>query len=345
MKKKLVITGGVGFIGTNLALDASNKGYQVVVFDNLSRRGTDLNLQYLSANANIVFVEGDICSSEEVDRLVCENYDAEAFFHFAGQVAVTTSVQNPRADFLTNAMGSINLLEALRSNNYTGLVLYASTNKVYGGLEEIETHESETRHSFVDYPLGISEQFPLEFHSPYGCSKGAADQYFIDYARMYGLKTVVYRQSCIYGEHQFGIEDQGWVAWFTIAAVFDKEVTIYGDGKQVRDVLYIGDLVDAYWKALQRKDIVAGEVFNIGGGKYQMSLSELIRHLNRVLGKEIQISYQDVRPGDQKVYVSDVRKAEQYLDWTPITNVENGVEGLAKWAIENRELFRQAGVI
>ena len=345
MKRQIVITGGAGFIGVNLALDALKKNYEVVVFDNLSRRGTNLNLQALQEHSGLIFVQGDVRDRPAVEDLVRRYTDAEAFFHLAGQVAVTSSISNPHEDFFVNAVGSFNLLEALREIEYKGLALYASTNKVYGKLENVDLEERETCYEFRDMPAGISERYPLDFHSPYGCSKGAADQYFLDYGRIYGLSTVVFRQSCVYGTHQFGIEDQGWVAWFTIASLFDNEITIFGDGKQVRDVLFADDLVTAYWQALAKKHQISGQAFNIGGGVYRLSLIELIDYLQRSLKKKIRYRFATPRAGDQKVYVSDTRKAQRLLDWSPSIRVEEGVERLVDWAIENQEKFADVGVI
>ncbi|MFW6211230.1 MAG: SDR family NAD(P)-dependent oxidoreductase, partial [bacterium] len=228
---RILITGGAGFIGSNTAERFLKKGHTVDVFDNLSRKGTDWNLKQLEKNPDMNFIKGDITKYSEIKN-VFENGKYDMVMHFAAQVAVTTSVVNPREDFEINALGAFNLLEAARETKADPVIIYSSTNKVYGGMTDIKIEEKNGKYAYADCPEGINEERLLDFHSPYGCSKGAADQYMIDYARIYGLRTVVFRQSCIYGYRQFGIEDQGWVAWFTIAAMLDKEITIYGDGKQ-----------------------------------------------------------------------------------------------------------------
>jgi CDP-paratose 2-epimerase len=249
-------------------------------------------------------------------------------------------VTEPRHDFEVNALGTFNLLEAARRHAPSAAFLYASTNKVYGGLEHVGVEQRNGRYTFRDSPGGISEDEPLDFHSPYGCSKGAADQYVRDYARIYGLRTVVFRQSCIYGWRQFGVEDQGWVAWFTIAAVTGKPVTIYGDGRQVRDLLFVEDLCEAYDAAVERIERASGQVFNLGGGPDNtLSLLELVEHLDRLTGRPLRPSFAAWRPGDQPVFVADVSRASEALGWRPRTGVTEGVEKLAAWVQENRALF------
>lgn len=261
--------------------------------------------------------------------------------HLAGQVAVTTSVVDPRNDFEINALGTFNVLEAARLSGRDPIVIYASTNKVYGGMEEIRVVELASRYAYADFPYGIPETFGLDFHSPYGCSKGCGDQYTRDYSRIYGLRTVVMRQSCIYGTRQFGIEDQGWVAWFVIAAVKRLPITIYGDGKQVRDVLFVEDLCDVYDLAVERIDLAAGQVFNIGGGA-ELTISvwqEFGPLLENLLGESIPVRRGDWRPGDQRVYVSDTRKAQEILGWKPKVGVEEGIQRLFDWVKNNGDLF------
>jgi CDP-paratose 2-epimerase len=265
----------------------------------------------------------------------------DVIYHLAGQVAVTTSVLDPRDDFENNALGTFNALEAARTAGSNPIFVYASTNKVYGGMEDVIVEEEATRYRYRDLPLGIPETQPLDFHSPYGCSKGAGDQYVRDYARIYGLRTVVMRQSCIYGTRQFGIEDQGWVAWFIIAAVTGKPITIYGDGKQVRDILFIRDLLDVYQAALDRIDATAGQVYNIGGGP-ENTLSvwaELGPMLARLLGRKVDVSHGDWRPGDQRICIMDTRKAQRELGWRPKVGVAEGVRRLYEWVAANKELF------
>ena len=260
--------------------------------------------------------------------------------HLAGQVAVTTSVTNPREDFENNAFGTFNVLEAVRTKSPESFFITASTNKVYGKMDDLGVVERNGRYEYSDLPNGVGEDRPLDFHSPYGCSKGAADQYTIDYARIYGIDTVTFRQSCIYGTRQFGIEDQGWVAWFTIAAVLGKKITIYGDGKQTRDVLHVRDLARAYEAAFDHREAVRGQAFNIGGGPTNiMSLLELIRHLEEDLGIRIPLQWSDWRPGDQPVFVCNVEKAKRLLNWQPAIPVHDGVGELIRWVRDNKSLF------
>jgi CDP-paratose 2-epimerase len=317
------------------------RGAQVTIYDNLSRRGSASNLDWLRAQhgaGSFRLIHADL---REFDQLAGAARGQDVIIHYAGQVAVTTSVQNPRGDFEDNALGTFNVLESARLSGSDPIVLYASTNKVYGGMEHIGLIETGTRYAYRDYPHGISESFPLDFHSPYGCSKGAGDQYVRDYARVYRLRTVVFRQSAIYGPRQFGIEDQGWLAWFIIAAVAGKPITIYGDGKQVRDVLYIDDLIDAYELAIAKIDQAAGQVFNIGGGANNTLTiwTETGPLLERLLGRPLPIGRGDWRPGDQRICVMDIRKAQSVLGWSPRTPVADGVAKLYQWVIDNRHLF------
>jgi CDP-paratose 2-epimerase len=344
---KVIITGGAGFIGTNLALSAIDKGVSVVLFDNLSRKGSEVNLDLIQRRGRelVTMVRGDVRFQPDVDQLLSSHADATAIFHLAGQTAVTTSVADPRGDFDNNVVGTVQLLEAARVAGFSGALVYASTNKVYGDLASVPVVESDTRYAYRDHPHGISESFPLSFISPYGCSKGAADQYVLDYGATYGMKTVVFRQSCIYGPNQFGVEDQGWVAWFTIAGLFDIPLNICGNGKQVRDVLFVTDLVDAYWSAVAHIDRVRGKALNLGGGSFQMSLLELIGHLESEFGKRLQLHFSPARPGDQRVYVSDTRLAERELGWKPTVSVTEGIRRLAEWILSNRSRFQQAGLV
>lgn len=338
---KYLITGGAGFIGSNYVSRLLSRGAEVVVYDNLSRRGAQQNLNWLNGmygEGSYRLVKGDV---RDAALLTAVARDVDVIVHLASQVAVTTSVRNPREDFEINALGTFNILEAARLSGRSPAVLYASTNKVYGGMEDVRLIEGKTGYRYADYPHGISEDQPLDFHSPYGCSKGAGDQYMRDYHRIYGLPTIVFRQSCIYGPRQFGIEDQGWVAWFVIAASLGKPITIYGDGKQVRDLLHVDDLLDAFDVALDRIDSVAGRVYNVGGGP-DHTLSVWVEFeplLTRLLGREIPVSWDDWRPGDQRIYVSDIRKIERDLDWQPKISVTEGIERLVKWVDENRSMF------
>ncbi|MBE0409484.1 MAG: GDP-mannose 4,6-dehydratase [Anaerolineales bacterium] len=341
MTRHFLITGGAGFIGSNYVNRLLTRGEQVTIFDNLSRKGAANNIQWLRETHGehaFTLVIGDIIDENLIREAV---RDIDVVVHLAGQVAVTTSVNQPRMDFESNAIGTFNLLEAARISDSRPIILYSSTNKVYGGMETVRVVEEKTRYRYADYPLGVPETYPLDFHSPYGCSKGTGDQYMRDYARIYGLRTVVFRQSCIYGPRQFGIEDQGWLAWFVIAAIIGKSITIYGNGKQVRDVLYIEDLMDVFDAGVEKIDKVSGEIFNIGGGP-ENTLSvwqEFGPMLERQLGKSIPTKWGEWRPGDQSIYVSDIRKAERELSWRPQTKVEDGIAKLIQWVMANRDLF------
>jgi CDP-paratose 2-epimerase len=316
------------------------RGERVVAFDNLSRRGSEKNAEWLRAKYGSRFelMRADIRDARAITDAA---RDADAIYHFAAQVTVTTSVTDPREDFEINALGTFNVLEAARASGRNPLFLFASTNKVYGGMEDVAIVEKQTRYEYRDLRGGVSEAQPLDFHSPYGCSKGAADQYAHDYFRIYSLPTVVFRQSAIYGYRQFGVEDQGWLAWFIIAAVLGKPITIYGDGKQVRDMLFIDDLLDAYDAAAARIDRITGRVYNIGGGP-RNTISvwvEFAPLLEKLLGRKIPIQRGDWRPGDQRVCVYDTSKAKRELNWEPMVGVQDGVAKLYRWVKENRELF------
>lgn len=341
MSKNYFITGGAGFIGSNYVHRLLERGEKVTIYDNLSRAGAARNLAWLQEKFGekaFRLVAGDV---RNADLLAASAREADVIVHLAAQVAVTTSVVNPREDFEINALGTFNAVEAARLSERNPILLYASTNKVYGEMEEVEVVEEATRWHYADLPLGCPETQPLDFHSPYGCSKGAGDQYVRDYSRIYGLPSVVFRQSCIYGPRQFGVEDQGWVAWMIIAAVTGKQITIYGDGKQIRDVLHVYDLLDAYDAAIEKIETVKGRVYNLGGGPANtMSIwTEFGPMLEKLLGKPIQVARGDWRPGDQKVFVADVRKAERELGWKPKIGVEEGVKRLFEWVKENQNLF------
>ena len=327
----VLITGGCGFIGTNLTLDRLRRGDAVRVFDSCARDGSERNWQSLAerAGAQLELVRGDVRDIDAVARAVA---GVDAVVHLAAQVAVTTSVSNPSLDFDVNARGTLNVLEAARAAKRPPVVLFASTNKVYGALEETAVELKFERYELVDRALGVDECTPLDFHSPYGCSKGSADQYMLDYARIYGLRTVVMRQSCIYGPWQRGNEDQGWVAHFAMRAMRGEPITIYGDGFQVRDVLFVDDLLAAYDLALRNADRIAGTAYNIGGGsEHCISLVECVRLLANVFGRDADVSYDAWRPGDQRVYVSDVRRAERDLGWRPSTSFEDGLRRMVRW--------------
>ena len=336
---RVLVTGGCGFIGSNVAARHLEKKHKVTVMDNLSRRLTPKNLEWLKTLGTFEFVKADVRNAGTLGRIFKKTkYDA--VYHLAGQVAVTTSVTDPRSDFEINARGTLNVLEAMRLSRSRGLLIYASTNKVYGEMLKAKIVEKETNVRYKNYPRGIEETFPLDFHSPYGCSKGSADQYVRDYCRLYGLRTVVFRQSCVYGERQFGVEDQGWVAHFMIQTHFGRPLKIYGDGKQVRDVLYIEDLLRAYDAAFRLKNKSSGQVFNIGGGaQNQISLIELVSLLEKRQGRKIPVRFFDERPGDQRIYVSDNRKLLRYLGWKVKTDFREGFEKLYSWILANEKML------
>jgi len=338
---KIMLTGGAGFIGSNLAARLIKLGHKVVVVDNLSRVGSKANLDWLKNLGLRYFEKYDVRNWDDLYQLVKQHKSFDVVIHEAGQVAVTTSVIMPRDDFEVNALGTFNLLELIRKYMPEAIFIYASTNKVYGKLNGTKISEINGHYSFNKLSNGINENFPLDFYSPYGCSKGAADQYVRDYFRIYGLKTIVLRQSCIYGQRQFGIEDQGWVAWFIIAALLGKPISIYGNGKQVRDVLHIDDLIDVYLAAVQNANSVKGEVFNIGGGVHaKMSLLDLVYMIEEKIGKKLNIQFSDWRPGDQPIYISDIRKARMQLGWEPKIDINNGIDSIFKWVIENLDIIK-----
>lgn len=338
---RILITGGAGFIGCNLTQVCILAGHHVTLFDNLSRRGSAANLAWLRHTYGdaFTFMQGDIRDDEAVSKAVSGQ---QAIYHLAAQTAVTTSVTDPRTDFEINALGTFNLLEAARQVADDPIFIFSSTNKVYGGMEDARAVELDTRYVLPDYAAGVSEACPLDFHSPYGCSKGAADQYVRDYARIYGLRSVVFRQSCIYGPRQMGVEDQGWVAWFIIAVVTGKPITIYGNGKQVRDLLYVDDLVRAFQMATEQIDKTAGQVYNLGGGA-DNTLSvwaEFGPLLAELFGRDaMPVQFSNWRPGDQPVFIADISKAKQKFGWAPQVSVREGIGHLVDWVKSNRELF------
>jgi len=341
MSKTTLITGGAGFIGINFASRLLDRGENVVIFDNLSRQGTPRNIDWLKktyGKESFEMIAADVRDQEAINSAAEK---ADLILHLAAQVAVTSSVIDPRTDFEINALGTLNVLEAARKAPRKPPIFYSSTNKVYGDLEDIKVAEGESSYYFPEHPFGIPETQTLDFHSPYGCSKGAGDQYVRDYHRIYDVPTVVFRQSCIYGPHQYGIEDQGWVAWFVIAAVTGKAISIYGDGKQVRDLLYVSDLLDAYDQAFENIDKTAGHIYNIGGGvDNTLSIwSEFGPLLEQELGQEIPVSWKDWRPGDQRVFVADIRKAHNDFGWKPKTDVPTGIKLLFEWVRTNQDSF------
>jgi len=344
MSGKVLITGGVGFVGSNLANNLLSDGRSVRILDSFARRGSQKNLAWLRSqhgNRRFELCQGDVRNFATVQSAM---RGVDAVYHLAGQVAVTSSVYDPRLDFEINSLGTLNVLEAARLSDRKPIVVFTSTNKVYGGMETVGTIELESRYIDPDLPEGVSESQPLDFHSPYGCSKGAADQYVRDYARIYGLRTVVFRMSCIYGPRQFGNEDQGWLAHFMIAVAGKKQITIYGNGKQVRDVLFVEDLVSAFRLAVDRIDVTAGQVFNIGGGPPNTLAvwHEFGRVLAEFKREEIQVQMKGWRPGDQPWYVSDIRKAQRVMGWQPNVSKEEGIRRLWDWVVSNPHLFERS---
>lgn len=334
-----LITGGAGFIGTNLARNLLEEGKKVMIYDGLVRDGVEQNLQWLKkAYGDQLLIQ--VADINEVQLLEQCVRSADQVYHFCSQVAVTTSLNNPSLDFEVNLGGTFRLLEAIRKSPGQPPLIFTSTNKVYGNLKETRLKVMETRYTPLNKELnekGVAEDQPLDFHSPYGCSKGAADQYILDYARSFGLKAVVFRMSCIYGPHQFGTEDQGWVAHFLIRALENQKISIYGDGKQVRDILFVKDLVTAFRLAEQHMDKISGEAFNIGGGpRNAVSLLEILNTIRERTGKKVEVSFDKWRQGDQYYYVSDTTKFQMATGWKPKISVEEGIEALSNWLAENR---------
>jgi len=334
---KILITGGCGFLGSNLAADALQRADELVIFDSLYRNGSRENLSWLQTEGKFVFEHGDIRNQTDITRII-QAFQPAVIFHLSGQVAMTTSIVNPRMDFEVNVIGSHNLLEAVRMHAPQAIVVYSSTNKVYGDLEQYRYDENETRYRCLDHPDGFDEHTPLEFHSPYGCSKGAADQYMLDYARIFGLKTVVFRHSSMYGGRQFATYDQGWVGWFCQKAIetsrgqLDKPFTISGSGKQVRDVLHADDMKQLYMAAVNNIEQAKGQVFNIGGGiRNSLSLLELFAMLEDQLNIKLDYTRLPVRESDQRVFVAQIAKAADLLGWEPKVSAQDGVARMVKW--------------
>ncbi|HBQ21053.1 MAG: CDP-paratose 2-epimerase [Deltaproteobacteria bacterium GWA2_38_16] len=342
--KEIIIFGGAGFIGINAAQTFLKKGYQVHIFDNLSRQGTLKNLDWLKTQGKFKFTKGDIRNGEQVLDFLLSHPNTTAVLHLAAQVAVTTSIDAPREDFETNALGTFNILEGLRSLKSKGknpFLIYASTNKVYGSLSHLKVLEEKDHYAFQQPIDSISEVHPLDFHSPYGCSKGTGDQYVLDYSRIYGIQASSFRQSCIYGYRQFGIEDQGWVAWFTIASVLNKPITIYGNGKQVRDILFIDDLIACYVGAVENPDKISGKAYNIGGGpQCTLSLLQLIEELKILNKKNINLKFSTLRPGDQPIFICNIQKIYKDLQWAPKISPQQGIRKLYDWVYTHQDLFK-----
>ena len=333
---KILITGGCGFLGSNLAHEAILRGAKVMLFDNLSRIGSDINLNWLRKQGNLDFVHGDIRNQKDVSTIV-KSYLPDIIFHLAGQVAMTTSITNPRNDFETNVLGSLNVLESVKDYSPNSIILYSSSNKVYGDLEQYKYEETSMRYNCIEKPNGFTEETQLNFNSPYGCSKGAADQYMIDYSRIYGLKTVVFRHSSMYGGRQFSTYDQGWIGWFCQKAIDLKnnkntEISISGNGKQVRDVIHSDDIRKLYFNTIENITSAKGNAFNIGGGiNNSLSILELFKILEEITQNEIKFNILPARQSDQKVFVADITKAKKMLKWQPEVAPLNGIKKMIDW--------------
>jgi len=333
-RARVLITGGCGFLGCNIAAGLVARGREVLVMDNLSRPGSEQNAEWLKQRyGNSVAIEiADTRDTEAVDELVSAS---DAVMHLAAQVAVTTSLDDPISDFEINGRGTLNVLEAIRRHGPQIPIVFASTNKVYGKLLDLpEVRRVDGRNVPCDprFTQGVGEDAPLDLYSPYGCSKGAADQYVRDYARVFGLRSVVFRMSCIYGPRQFGNEDQGWIAHFLLQSIHQRPITIYGDGHQVRDALFVDDAVDAWIRALDNVDRIRGRISNLGGGPSNaISLRELLDFITELRGKQPQVRFADWRPGDQPWYVSDLRALSHALDWRPRVPVRQGLARIERW--------------
>lgn len=333
---KYLITGGCGFLGSNIAAEVLKGGNELLIFDNLTRLGSYQNLEWLKGQGDFRFVHGDVRITNDVDNVI-KDFKPDVLYHLAGQVAMTTSISNPRLDFEVNVIGSFNVLNAVRRFSKESIVVYSSTNKVYGDLENYSYNETETRFECLDFKNGFDENVPLDFHSPYGTSKGSADQYMLDFHRIYDVKTVVFRHSSMYGGRQFATFDQGWLGWFTTKALeiesntLREGFTISGSGKQVRDLLFASDMVKLYLKVPKVAETF-GNAFNIGGGmKNSCSLLELFVLLEEKLG--IVMSYEKLPPreSDQKVFVADITKAKNIIGWEPNVSKEQGVAYMIDW--------------
>jgi len=335
--KKIFITGGAGFIGINAALFFQKKNYKVKIFDNLCRKGSIANLKYI--NKSLIFEKGDITNFKNIYKSI-KKFKPNIIINCAGQVAVTTSIHDPKNDLISNTFGTFNILEALRNLKYKCRLIHLSTNKVYGKLSSVNFKEEEEKYIFLNKKLGIDENQNLDFQSPYGCSKGASDQYVIDYHRTFGVDGVVLRQSCIYGNNQFGIEDQGWIAWMTLCTIFKKRINIFGNGKQVRDILHISDLVNLFYE-ISKKKTIKSRVFNVGGGsKNSISILELIDYLKKISNENIKIKFLKERTGDQKIYISNNQRVFRELKWKPKISKNKGLKLIYDWIKKNKNQFK-----
>jgi CDP-paratose 2-epimerase len=334
---KILITGGCGFLGSNIAEAALKKGDEIFIVDNLSRTGSDKNYEWLTSKGTINFFQLDIRETDKLNDVI-NKVQPDVIYHLAGQVAMTTSLANPRMDFEINVLGTVNVLEAVRQFAPNAIVVYSSTNKVYGDLEWTHYEENETRYTAPDFPNGFSEDTQLDFHSPYGVSKGSADQYCLDFARMFGLRTVVFRHSSMYGGRQFSTYDQGWIGWFCSQALLQKKdptaepFTISGNGKQVRDVLFATDMVALYLSVPDNIDRMEGNAFNIGGGmQNSLSLLELLQKLESILDIKLNYKQIETRISDQKIFVADLSKVKERAGWYPKVDSTTGLNFMLDW--------------
>lgn len=338
----ILITGGCGFLGSNLAAYGIENNNNITIFDNLSRLGSYDNYQWLKTEGDFKFIHGDIRNKNDVESII-KNNEFDAIFHLSGQVAMTTSIENPYKDFETNVLGTLNILDSVRKYSSNTHIFYSSTNKVYGDLEEFNYVEENTRYVCKEYPNGFPETVNLNFHSPYGCSKGSADQYMLDYNRIFGIKTTVFRHSSMYGSRQFSTYDQGWIGWFCQKALETKNnrntiFTISGNGKQVRDILHASDMINLYYSALNNSDRVSGKIYNIGGGMEQsLSLLELFSLLNDMLNIKLRYEQLPFRISDQKVFVADISKINKDINWKPEITSYNGISEMILWLGSNNE--------
>ncbi len=340
MSKKYLITGGCGFLGSNLAEEVLKRGEELWLFDNLSKEGAEDNLLWLKKKGNLKHVLADIRDGSEVEKIITFE-KPDVIFHLAGQVTMTKSIEDPIGDFETNTLGTLNVLEAVRKFSPDSLVIYSSTNKVYGDLEDLHYQEMEKRYVLEDFPFGLNEETPLNFSTPYGCSKGSADQYMLDYHKVFGLNTIVFRHSAMYGSRQYSTIDQGWIGWFCDQALKQSQdkntpaFTISGNGKQVRDVLHSSDMIRLYFSAIDEQGQIKGKVFNIGGGpENSLSILELLEKLENQLG--IKLNYKEIpsRQSDQKVFIADIRRAKQFMKWEPLITSQEGIKSMLEWTSE-----------
>ncbi len=333
---KYMITGGCGFLGSNIASQVLKQKDELLVYDNLSRVGGEENLEWLKTLGDFEFIKANTNDFEKISKVIKE-YKPDVIYHLAGQVAMTTSIANPRLDFETNVLGSFNVLESVRQFSPETVVVYSSTNKVYGDFEYLQYEETRTRYICKEFPNGFDESVHLDFHSPYGCSKGSADQYMLDWARIFGLRTIVFRHSSMYGARQFGTYDQGWISWFCQKAAETKTdpktvFTISGNGKQVRDVLHAEDMIKLYISAPKHIEKAKGQVFNIGGGMANsLSLLELFDFLEKELNIKLKYTQLPPRESDQKIFVADIKKARKTFDWEPLVSKEEGIRKMLNW--------------